>query len=76
MGERLLCKQEVIGSIPFTSTISPRGAYGAPTAVTQLPREGWFDRARERPRLCCRNDLWKLSVCRSASSLAVCSLTR
>ena len=22
MGERLLCKQEVIGSIPFTSTIS------------------------------------------------------
>ncbi len=24
MGERLLCKQEVIGSIPFTSTISRR----------------------------------------------------
>ena len=24
MGERLLCKQEVIGSIPFTSTI-PKG---------------------------------------------------
>ena len=23
MGERLLCKQEVIGSIPFTSTIGP-----------------------------------------------------
>ena len=22
MGERLLCKQEVIGSIPFTSTIA------------------------------------------------------
>jgi hypothetical protein len=22
LGERLLCKQEVIGSIPFTSTIS------------------------------------------------------
>ena len=22
MGERLLCKQEVIGSIPFTSTIT------------------------------------------------------
>ena len=25
MGERLLCKQEVIGSIPFTSTISVAG---------------------------------------------------
>ena len=24
MGERLLCKQEVIGSIPFTSTRAPR----------------------------------------------------
>jgi hypothetical protein len=24
LGERLLCKQEVIGSIPFTSTISLR----------------------------------------------------
>ena len=24
MGERLLCKQEVIGSIPFTSTTSQR----------------------------------------------------
>ena len=23
MGERLLCKQEVIGSIPFTSTMAP-----------------------------------------------------
>ena len=26
MGERLLCKQEVIGSIPFTSTNKPRAA--------------------------------------------------
>ena len=25
MGERLLCKQEVIGSIPFTSTIPAFG---------------------------------------------------
>ena len=24
MGERLLCKQEVIGSIPFTSTLAAR----------------------------------------------------
>ena len=29
MGERLLCKQEVIGSIPFTSTISPRADEGS-----------------------------------------------
>ena len=32
MGERLLCKQEVIGSIPFTSTKNPeekrRGVWG------------------------------------------------
>jgi hypothetical protein len=37
LGERLLCKQEVIGSIPFTSTIAQ---LWCPTAVTQLPREG------------------------------------
>ena len=28
LGERLLCKQEVIGSIPFTST-TPKGGGGA-----------------------------------------------
>ena len=28
MGERLLCKQEVIGSIPFTSTIKLCGLNG------------------------------------------------
>ncbi len=28
MGERLLCKQEVIGSIPFTSTTGPLGPAG------------------------------------------------
>jgi hypothetical protein len=30
LGERLLCKQEVIGSIPFTSTIlaPPPSAFG------------------------------------------------
>ena len=32
LGERLLCKQEVIGSIPFTSTIS-LAAYGVATAA-------------------------------------------
>ncbi len=29
MGERLLCKQEVIGSIPFTSTSHPMQANAA-----------------------------------------------
>ena len=35
MGERLLCKQEVIGSIPFTSTIGHPPAIGddAPVAA-------------------------------------------
>jgi hypothetical protein len=51
MGERLLCKQEVIGSIPFTSTIgrlrhrasSPRRGCGRATfgeAVFKGPRRG------------------------------------
>jgi hypothetical protein len=35
LGERLLCKQEVIGSIPFTST-SARGA-AARIEEAQLP---------------------------------------
>ena len=34
MGERLLCKQEVIGSIPFTSTISSEVA-GCPAPAGQ-----------------------------------------
>ena len=38
MGERLLCKQEVIGSNPFTST---RGARGARRGI----RFGWGPRA-------------------------------
>jgi hypothetical protein len=37
LGERLLCKQEVIGSIPFTSTILRR-AHGAQAGVLQSPR--------------------------------------
>jgi hypothetical protein len=39
LGERLLCKQEVIGSIPFTSTISPQGLWWVAAAVTRLRRE-------------------------------------
>ena len=44
MGERLLCKQEVIGSIPFTSTTGatplPRGdrCSGAALRATGEPR--------------------------------------
>ena len=47
MGERLLCKQEVIGSIPFTSTRSE-----APIALAPCARVGVAARARrktERP---------------------------
>ena len=38
LGERLLCKQEVIGSIPFTSTISlaAYGVYGVAATVARL----------------------------------------
>ena len=34
MGERLLCKQEVIGSIPFTSTMNPTGSWCVGGAAT------------------------------------------
>ena len=34
MGERLLCKQEVIGSIPFTSTIRSRHGATGPGRTT------------------------------------------
>jgi hypothetical protein len=33
LGERLLCKQEVIGSIPFTSTIARANEGALPCAV-------------------------------------------
>jgi hypothetical protein len=70
LGERLLCKQEVIGSIPFTSTISRNAAYGAPTAVTELPREGvvahhgWPLKAIVEAQFAC-----------NAPALPACSLT-
>jgi hypothetical protein len=50
LGERLLCKQEVIGSIPFTSTTSQRLVV-PPTAVSQIPREGGW---RHRGMACLR----------------------
>ena len=41
LGERLLCKQEVIGSIPFTSTIAQCASriVARAVAVAQQPRE-------------------------------------
>ena len=47
MGERLLCKQEVIGSIPFTSTIR-LWRMVCQAGVTQLRREGRGARERRR----------------------------
>ena len=42
MGERLLCKQEVIGSIPFTSTRAAafRGGCGAARARGRVLLDG------------------------------------
>ena len=43
LGERLLCKQEVIGSIPFTSTTDAtrfRALLSTPAAALFAPREG------------------------------------
>ena len=43
MGERLLCKQEVIGSIPFTSTTDAtrfRALLSTPAAARFAPRVG------------------------------------
>ncbi len=37
MGERLLCKQEVIGSIPFTSTIGVESGLELALALPGLP---------------------------------------
>ena len=36
--ERLLCKQDVIGSIPFTSTIDLRVALGVWCAIVEFNR--------------------------------------
>ena len=38
MGERLVCNQEAIGSIPFTSTIPHHGARGG-----RPDKNGWID---------------------------------
>jgi hypothetical protein len=46
LGERLLCKQEVIGSIPFTSTSGRNQRSGIQESVESARRE-----ARPRKRL-------------------------
>jgi hypothetical protein len=45
LGERLLCKQEVIGSIPFTSTTDRM----ARSAIRVEPRQAQAKLRRERP---------------------------
>ncbi len=40
MGERLLCKQEVIGSIPFSSTKTGRGIDGRRVAARGIRLAG------------------------------------
>lgn len=49
MGERLLCKQEVIGSIPFTSTILRRVAADRSDGKSSEFRVRAFGRAAD----CC-----------------------
>jgi hypothetical protein len=59
LGERLLCKQEVIGSIPFTSTISmkvqssvSRGARGAEDWVLcPIKRFSFFNNQEEATKM-------------------------
>ena len=53
MGERLLCKQEVIGSIPFTST---RLRWRKPSAAARQARGGDMDREKQGLPACCRRD--------------------
>jgi hypothetical protein len=72
LGERLLCKQEVIGSIPFTSTISP-GLRVPRQAQPLLRRKGSGGRGTRRSlRLQIRS--WKHSL-PAAPGLTACSLT-
>jgi hypothetical protein len=52
LGERLLCKQEVIGSIPFTSTITQCASRivasrGSGLVQKRAPRSAPYDRAKQ-----------------------------
>ncbi len=46
MGERLLCKQEVIGSIPFTSTSFRRPARAAHRRRLAMPKRNLEPRSQ------------------------------
>ena len=50
MGERLLCKQEVIGSIPFTSTTMRHAHCGEPRQRCKAPPGAARCRERHQPR--------------------------
>ena len=68
MGERLLCKQEVIGSIPFTSTTSQRLVVpDSGNAVTARGDGGIRDGLLKRS--------WKIQFACNAPALPVRSLT-
>jgi hypothetical protein len=73
LGERLLCKQEVIGSIPFTSTI-PRFRDGSSRANAELDDRQQFKEHLALlfdvlPRfLGCSLKIRKIHVCSEVSS--------
>jgi hypothetical protein len=79
LGERLLCKQEVIGSIPFTSTIAQqRGAMVCPgSRDSDIPgmsrKRAVQERIRSLDALLKRSR--KIRFACNAPALPACSLT-
>ena len=60
LGERLICTQEVIGSIPFSSTSISGGAINGPVAqlVEQTPDKGGVDSSSlSRPTINPQSDI-------------------
>ena len=53
LGERLLCKQEVIGSIPFTSTMGTSTMGTSTMGTSTMGCAAAFWRSREQPRSPC-----------------------
>ena len=48
MGERLLCKQEVVGSIPITSTMGTSTTVATPAATSRQAKHGFAERRHRR----------------------------
>ena len=73
LGERLLCKQEVIGSIPFTSTIAQCASriVASAAAVAQQPRERLV---QKRAPAACAARSGEATVCLRAFELGARSL--